>query len=184
MKRENQRITLTKRLLKDALIALLDQIDLEHINVSILCRHAGINRATFYKHYSSPRDVLLDIEKDIFSFDKSGEPSDFTAATREYLLNVCRCMYSNSAKLKILLRYNTDEDFAALLSEFHRSLWGYRDRIRGMDSLDEDSVRLIATYIVSGACVLLRQWIVEDIPKSPEEITELIMSIISKEPQA
>ena len=180
MKRENQRIVLTKRLLKDALMTLLERMDLEQVNVSILCREAGINRATFYKHYNSPREVMLEIERDIFRFDTDSKPADIASATRQYLLSICRCMYANAGKLKILLKYNNDEDFVSLLSEFQRSLWENRDRIKNMDGLDETSVKLIATYIVSGVCVLLRQWIVEDVDKSPEELTELIMGIISK----
>ena len=68
----------------------------------------------------------------------------------------------------------------ALLSEFNRTLQENRSKIKAMDSLDETSIRLISTYIASGVYVLLRQWIIEDIDKSPEEVTELIMGIISK----
>jgi len=53
--RENQRVQLTKRLLKEALMKLLEEKPLEQINVSELCRVADINRATFYKHYAIPR---------------------------------------------------------------------------------------------------------------------------------
>jgi len=180
MKWENQRVVLTKRMFKDALLSLLEYTELRRINVSLLCRKAGLNRATFYNHYTSPRDVMLDIQREIFDFEKTDTGADLSTAIREYLLNVCRCMHNNSDKLKILLRYDTAEDFMALLSEFNRTLQENRSKIKAMDSLDETSIRLISTYIASGVYVLLRQWIIEDIDKSPEEITELIMDIISK----
>ena len=107
MKRENQRVVLTKRMFKDALISLLEYTELRRINVSMLCRKAGLNRATFYNHYTSPRDVMLDIQREIFDFEKTDTGADLSTAIREYLLNVCRCMHNNSDKLKILLRYDT-----------------------------------------------------------------------------
>ena len=54
----NQRRTLTKRLLKESLIELLKEKDIRKINITELCRAAGINRTTFYCHYSNQYAVL------------------------------------------------------------------------------------------------------------------------------
>lgn len=61
MEKGNQRVMLTKRLLKEGLLRLLQQKELGEINVSELCRESGINRATFYRHYNSPGDVLTEM---------------------------------------------------------------------------------------------------------------------------
>ena len=63
---ENQRVRITKMLLKDALTKLLYEKKIEKVTVSELCEAAGVNRSTFYKHYGSQFDVLDDIEKDFF----------------------------------------------------------------------------------------------------------------------
>ena len=60
-KKENQRITLTKRLLQDALINLLRTTDISKISIRELCEKAGINRTTFYNHYGSQYDVLKEL---------------------------------------------------------------------------------------------------------------------------
>lgn len=54
MDRENQRIAITKRLLKESLMRLLQEKELEKINITELCKDAGVNRATFYRHMRSP----------------------------------------------------------------------------------------------------------------------------------
>ena len=61
MERENQRIMLTKRLLKESLLRLLERKELDKISITELCREAGINRATFYRHYEIPRDILNEL---------------------------------------------------------------------------------------------------------------------------
>ena len=62
-KKENQRITLTKRLLQEALLLMLRDESINKISVRDLCEKAGINRTTFYNHYSCPADVLNDISQ-------------------------------------------------------------------------------------------------------------------------
>ena len=51
--KENQRIALTKKLLQEGLLRLLETKTLDKISVTVLCRESGINRATFYNHYNS-----------------------------------------------------------------------------------------------------------------------------------
>ena len=55
---ENQRIRVTKRMLKEALIRLLKQKSIEKIKVQELCTEAQINRTTFYKYYGSQYDLM------------------------------------------------------------------------------------------------------------------------------
>ena len=71
---ENQRVRITKMLLKDALTKLLYEKKIEKVTVSELCEAAGVNRSTFYKHYGSQFDVLDDIEKDFFMLRKKCLP--------------------------------------------------------------------------------------------------------------
>ncbi len=59
---QNQRIMLTRRLLKEALLRLLESAPLDKISVTQLCQEAGVNRATFYRHYTSQEDVLQEIQ--------------------------------------------------------------------------------------------------------------------------
>lgn len=42
----------------EALIALLEQKDLEYITVKEICRQAGVNRSTFYLHYETISDLV------------------------------------------------------------------------------------------------------------------------------
>lgn len=42
----------------DALIALLEQKDLEYITVKEICQLAGVNRSTFYLHYETISDLV------------------------------------------------------------------------------------------------------------------------------
>ena len=60
---ENQRIRLTKTLLKNALLALLEKKPIERIAVSEICAQAQVNRTTFYKYYGSQYDLLAEMKR-------------------------------------------------------------------------------------------------------------------------
>ena len=64
---ENQRIRLTKKMLKSALIKLLESKPIEKVTVYELCAEAQINRTTFYKYYGSQHDLMADIQADFLA---------------------------------------------------------------------------------------------------------------------
>ena len=64
---ENQRIRLSKTLLKNALVHLLQKKPLNKISVLEICETAQINRTTFYKYYGSQTDLLNEIESDFLA---------------------------------------------------------------------------------------------------------------------
>lgn len=180
-KKENQRVLITKKILKDTLLRLLQEKDLEKINVSELCREAQINRTTFYKHYASPHDVLEDIELGLIrEFRPESVQLDSANGAKKYLEQICRYLYQHADLVKILIRSNTDADFANLLNEFNRGLWNLKEQVREINHLDADSIRLISAFLGSGCYHLLRQWLIEDVSKSPEEVAALIFLLISK----
>ena len=96
MEQENQRIMLTKRLLKESMLRLLQERPLEKISITELCRNAGINRATFYRHYEIPRDVLNEIGKDIFyEMRKELEMPKFQSDIKAFIEKLCLFMENN-----------------------------------------------------------------------------------------
>lgn len=56
---EDRRTRLTKRLIAKSLIELIKTKPVDQISVSELCRQADINRATFYRYYTMPKDIFL-----------------------------------------------------------------------------------------------------------------------------
>ena len=176
---ENQRVVLTKRLLREGLLQLLQEKSLDKINVSELCRRSGINRATFYKHYVTPNDVLKDMEGELArEMICLAKKPDSLEEGQVFLEQVCTHLYNHREIAKILIRCNLDTDFASVLNEFNRNLWEGRSKFRRLRSLDVDSMRLVSAFLGSGGYFLIRQWLMEDIPKTPKEVAALIVRLL------
>ena len=181
MKHINQRVMLTKRLLREGLFQLLKTKPLEKITVSELCLKAGINRATFYKYYGSPRDVLTESGKEFAERIKSevSRPDNWADAER-YLADICAYLYVNAETVKIYIRYNTDDAFLNMIREFNEELLRLKQNITSLQRMDEDSVRLVSTFFGCRGYFLLRQWIVDGIDKTPEQIAKILCGVISR----
>jgi len=173
---ENQRIALTKRLLKEGLIRLLQKKDIEKIGVSELCTESGINRATFYRHYEIPLDVLREIQNDfILEIDLPMTEPKSVQEIADNFERICTYLKKNESITKILLKTSTDQELSIIIKKYSHLL--LETTYKG--KLDEESIRLVVKGLVGGAFALLRAWILEDSPKTPKELAELLVFFIS-----
>lgn len=61
----DRRITRSKKALRDALIALMEECGFDNITVNDLCARADLNRGTFYNHYQDKDDLLESFEDEV-----------------------------------------------------------------------------------------------------------------------
>lgn len=66
MKSEYRNSIRSKKMIRDALITLLEKSSLSEITITDIVNTAGINRGTFYNHYSNPIEVLEEIKNELF----------------------------------------------------------------------------------------------------------------------
>ena len=59
------RVRYTKRTIRESFLQLLQKKPLQKITVCEICKAAEINRATFYKYYANPYDLLQKLELEL-----------------------------------------------------------------------------------------------------------------------
>lgn len=109
-KKEDRRVQMTKRMLKEALIELLSEKDIYHISIRELCEAADINRTTFYKYYGSQFDLLTDMENDIASF--ISEAIVHQTSNYDKILSICSYLEENIDFVRLIINNNVDLSFA------------------------------------------------------------------------
>lgn len=172
--KENQRIALTKRLLQEGLLNLLTSQPIDKVSVTELCRISGINRSTFYNHYSSPQDVLSDIEsdmtKDLMAITARHRPNLVSVACLE---EICIYLKEHQQVFIVLITFNADTDledvFRRIVRHFNST------RLNQAWATDPDKLHLMSTYVCTGCYYMIREWLVRGIDKTPREIAELAM---------
>jgi AcrR family transcriptional regulator len=178
MGKDDQRIRLTKRILKETLIEMLGESDLNKISVTALCSRAEINRSTFYQHYGAPKDVLLDIERDFSEKTvRLMKESDSRSSFEQRLTKVCSYIYENTEMQKRIFRNTPDDELARVFSDSGLPFWDTSAYFHTVESADEVSRALTSVFINYGSFHVIREWIIKDIHKTPAEIASIICSI-------
>ena len=179
--KENQRIALTKKLLQEGLLRLLEVKPLDKISVTELCRESGINRATFYNHYNSPQDLLNDIEGRMATTLKRVIGTPRTAQEIvTHTESVCEFFQANSRTILTLHRCHADQDITDALHELNQDFQLFRLSSKYTHSLNHDNLHLITIFFYTGCYNILLEWLQKDIPMTPKEIADLMLRLASE----
>lgn len=181
VRKENQRIVLTRRLLQEGMLRLLEREKLEGISVTALCKESGINRATFYNHYASPSQLLEEMEHALVDeLLRLNPPAKTVDEILDHTEKSCVLLREKATLFHILVRYHVDHNLEDIVKGIARHYAEHRIDLSNI-ALDDDSIHLVSSYLYSGCYALIREWLLQDIDKTPREIAELLVSIVSRE---
>ena len=179
MEKENQRVMLTKRLIRDALIQLMAQKQIQQISVRELCELAGINRSTFYKHYGAPQNVRQEIQQDLIGdiislASENGKP----VPMRLYLERVCEYLWEDRKQHKILFSSQTGSEESDLYHMTSNAMWSvktFRPDVRVLDPLTDQAAML---FVEAGCYSVFKWWLLNDIQLSPKQIAQILCTLV------
>lgn len=177
---ENQRVRLSKQLLKDSLIQLLNDKAIHKISVREICDSAEVNRSTFYKYYGSQYDLFKEMEDEILehinqqlSAESAVIPGDLSQITK-----LVAFVGENAPLCRILINHNTDPNFPdALINLSYLRRW-IDSHFRAVYSKSE--MEYIYGLIVNGGFSVIKMWINKDDREPPEMIAALLSRTIAK----
>lgn len=172
---ENQRIRLTKKLLKEALVRLLEHEPIEKITVYQLCNEAEINRTTFYKYYGSPYDLMNDMQEEFINeLEKSLLEKDCPVSLQMILTYID----THRESCKALLKYAFDNGF------FERviSLSLITQKLDEQISPEYSGYRkeYVKEFVIFGTYSIIRKWLTSEKYETSEEIANIIQNLIEK----
>lgn len=182
MPKVNQRVAITKRLIKEGLLRLLEKKQINKISVSELCQEAEINRSTFYRHYETPRDVLEEIASDqigvLFEYATSAESDQNIKGFIEHL---CIFLLDRKDIVKIFLRNNMEIDLKRIFQTLSQHFLSSKTILYRGKAADQETLQLLDAFYSAGMYSLISQWITEDIHKTSEQIADLIYCFVGRD---
>ncbi|MCD8308721.1 MAG: TetR/AcrR family transcriptional regulator [Clostridia bacterium] len=168
----NQRVKLTRRLLKEALVDILQETPFNKVTISEICARAEINRTTFYKHYSDEFDLYYDIENDALQLLQNNLSEYKTNAVEVILTALC----DNRKLAYILFNSNVDPD----LPEKIFSLQVISDMIKKAYNPQPCDYDKLYSFICNGGYAIVKNWINSDFYCSPKEISDFLCTAAYK----
>lgn len=161
---------MTKKLIKDAYLELLESNPSEKISVTDVCKVADVNRSTFYMYYEDTIALRHDIENDVM--DQIPVLSDTDKQFVDILERFFSYIEENSRMFRILILQSDNRAFNRRLID--AVLEKYRILSRANS---ERLAKYEYVFIVSGVIGLLGAWIEEDFPVSAKKFSELVLKM-------
>ncbi len=173
-KKENQRIRLTKTLLKNSLIDLMNKKSINKITVKELCENAGINRSTFYLYYTDHFALLKEIEDNLlFNAREHLKNIDSDLNSLHYLQELLNYMRKDSDIFYTLLCCQENLSFQTAFIEISISNLKSKLSLR----CEERIADYIYRYLIMGCLSLITKWFESGFDMSSEELAEMIFKL-------
>jgi AcrR family transcriptional regulator len=183
--KNDYRVVLTKKMFRQALTALLIKNTLQSITIKELCEAAGVNRGTFYSHYtdiydlmdSIEKEMLAELKKTIVEFQVNNEKNKSGSPFSIYFF-IFKFFLKNTDMCTILLGENSDRRFVTQLLDMGQEMC---IQIYGpkYPKASEKDIKMFYNFIASGCIGLLQYWINNGMTMPVDEISIVIENIIS-----
>ena len=149
---KDHRTRVTKMLIRRAFTDLLRVKPVQSISIKELCEKAGVNRGTFYAHYASVHDLLMQMEDEMLAEINEvlssllpadgGEVSSLRISTELF-----QCLKDNADLCTVTLGDFVSEGCIGLLRRWLRE---------GMTTSAEDIAALAEKLMLQGASALAK----------------------------
>ena len=174
-KKQDARVRYTKMMIRNSLLELLSTKPIAKITVTEICERAGINRATFYAHYS---DLLHGLESEIIEDVTHWVRPALTASgtdLKEVLTRLVEYIGENADICSILLSDKGDNSFQTKVVDViegqFMSSWA------SARQLSQEDAEYVYTFVALGSVGLIRKWLADGRKKPASEIADLIIKI-------
>lgn len=171
-KKENQRILLTKRLLKESFLEIFKTTPIDKIHVRTLCEKAGINRSTFYKYYTSPYDLLAELENEMLLLVE--QELQKCHALGGSLVTIFVYLENNIEIARLIINKNVSGDFHKKLFNLPTLNKTIDSNIQGFTTSEKN---YIVSFITTGYYQMIKDWVNKDEREPIDEMVKLILSL-------
>lgn len=172
------RTRLTKQIVINRFIDLLETTPLNKITVSAICASAEINRATFYRYYENPRHLYESIEDWFFNEIKelTLETIDSRTGQDSFKVEIEKILrfYKENQKIVLAMKSkNGDYDF-----EFRmlRNTFDFMSESLPLlnGGLSESENRRLFQYMGYGSAAVVYCWLENDMKENIEDVADFI----------
>lgn len=171
MRRKSITSEMMKSYIIDALLILMENENFTDITVGEIVKKAGVNRSTYYRHFTNKEDViktfLSNISKDILEWDKATE-----STFEEHLINVYRHYSKHKKQMMTIYKNNLSILFLDVLEEY-----------LGADShsCEQAATQYDIAFHIGGTFNHFMLWFSREMKDSPEEMASYTLSILPEQ---
>ena len=170
MENLDNRVRYTKMVLQQALLKLLRHKHIDKITIKELCEEAQVNRGTFYLHYTSPNELLMEIEQQFIEENMARfTPYMENVGDTSHMAGLFTGVLKNRELCRIIMGKNGNPRFVDRIQQMIRPyvIDGWCVEFPDYRRADLDYVY---DFIFAGSMQLILGWIDNDDALSAEDL--------------
>lgn len=175
-----ERSAARQQLLEQGLLQMMQRRQFEEISVSDLCDELGVPRKAFYRYFSGKDGALLSlIDRTLMDFEVYATFSDTndSQAPQRYMEQVFIYWIHHRDLLDALKK----SEISGLLVQRALAFSQNLDTIPRFMQIADRRLREYGTmFMVCGLMTMIVQWHHDDFSKSPEEMADLSMQLLTR----
>ena len=164
----------TRKNISDCFISLLNEKPASKITVTEICQLAGINRATFYKHYQDIPELLESQVEQILQQLKNFMDSHSYDKMDVMILAMLQFMRAEGARYCALGSRNGDPNLAMKTFALCYQT-AFPILRRNLPDLPQDQMQMLYYYLSQGCGGVLTWWLRGGMEQPPEEVAKFIL---------
>jgi AcrR family transcriptional regulator len=175
--KSDARVRYTKKVLRESLLQLMKTKPIHGITVKEICELAEINRATFYTHYTSPYDLLEQIEDELFDQMSTRVIKNFKEDTLTEVMELAFDIIAENIELcRVIFSENGNKRFLDRVMQIARettiSSWK-----ADFPRATENQMDYLFSFIISGAVAVIERWVRIGMKETPIELAENVSKL-------
>ena len=171
--KNNRRTIITKKILKETLLELLEEKPISKITIKEICDMSEMSRSTFYLHYQDQFMLLEDLENELIqNLLTTLGTLDSVINSMDGIIAFLRIIKSNPKTYKTLLCKSESKSFQEKLI----SVVAEAVKARSPFNIDPQREDYIFTFIMFGSLNVITEWINNDFDMEEKELAELIFT--------
>jgi AcrR family transcriptional regulator len=183
--KQDLRVKRTEKSIIDALIQCTLQKGFAAVTVSDITLKAGINRATFYRHYKDKFDLLNQYTHTLFAMLDAGPLASRKGAMKERehqlplgLVRIFDHVKEHAQFYRVMWGKHGDPDFAEQTRMYIQKR--IQKSLPKQVTLDKRKVDLFISYSASASFGAVVWWLEHDMPYSSEEMIQILQQLESE----
>lgn len=190
MKRNESKYFHTAELMDQALLLLLESKDYDYISVKEICKKAGVNRSTFYLHYETMNDLLIEsinyisnrlfdkYPKNTFDYDKLSSYSldEIFFLTPKYTIPYLEFIKENKKVFMVIAKKSELFPLNTIFDSLYCDVIG---PILGLYNIPESEKKYILAFYLSGLHAILIEWVKNGCEDKVEDIANIMTKYIN-----
>lgn len=189
MKRNESKYFHTAELMDQALLLLLESKDYDYISVKEICKKAGVNRSTFYLHYETMNDLLIEsinyisnrlfdkYPKNTFDYDKLSSYSldEIFFLTPKYTIPYLEFIKENKKVFMVIAKKSELFPLNTIFDSLYCDVIG---PILGRYNIPESEKKYILAFYLSGLHAILIEWVKNGYEDKVEDIANIMIKCV------